>query len=120
MAEKPNFLFNSFNTLVNIVEENSDHAVEYIEKLSDYYRSILQFRNHKTIPLSDELRLIDDFIFLLDHRFGKNLSVEINVDGSQGYLPPLSLQMLVENAVKHNIISTKKPLVIKIFMEQGP
>lgn len=110
----PHFLFNSFNTLANIVEEDTDLAVEYIEKLSDYYRSIIQFRNQKMILLEEELEMIDDFIYLLKKRFGKNLRVIKKIDDSEYYIPPLTLQMLVENAIKHNVISRQKPLTISI------
>ena len=110
----PHFLFNSFNTLASIVEEDAELAVEYIEKLSDYYRSIIQFRNQKLIPLEDEMVLIDDFTYLLKKRFGKNLIVQKDVNDTDFYIPPLTLQMLVENAVKHNVISRQKPLTISI------
>ncbi len=110
----PHFLFNSFNTLANIVEEDTGLAVEYIEKLSDYYRSIIQFRDQKMIPLTDELVLIDDFAYLLRRRFGKNLTIVKEIDDTDFDIPPLTLQMLVENAVKHNIISRQKPLTIEI------
>jgi LytS/YehU family sensor histidine kinase len=110
----PHFLFNSFNTLASIVEEQTDEAVEFIEKLSDYYRSILHYRNQKLITLDEELRLIADFVYLLKKRFGDHFSVEIMVDRATGYIPPLALQMLVENAVKHNVISRNKPLHIAI------
>lgn len=113
----PHFLFNSFNTLANIVEEDKDTAVEYIEKLSDYYRSIIQFRNQKLIPLEQELLLIDDFTYLLKKRFGDNLIVEKMIENRDYYIPPLTLQMLVENAVKHNIISKQKPLKIAVRSE---
>lgn len=110
----PHFLFNSFNTLAGIVEEDPDVAVEYIEKLSDYYRSIIQFRNQKLIPLEAELVLIDDFTYLLKKRFSSNLIIDKNIESIDYYIPPLTLQMLVENAVKHNIISRQKPLKISI------
>lgn len=113
----PHFLFNSFNTLANIIEEDADLAIEYIEKLSDYYRSIIQFRNQKIISLEEEMVLIDDFIYLLKKRFGNNLMLIKEVDLAGRYIPPLTLQMLVENAVKHNVISAQKPLKIVISSE---
>ncbi|MBK8506603.1 MAG: histidine kinase [Saprospiraceae bacterium] len=113
----PHFLFNSFNTLASIVEEDSQLAIEYIEKLSDYYRSIIQFRNQKMISLAEELILIDDFTYLLKRRFGKNLQVIKQIESTDFYIPPLTLQMLVENAVKHNVISRQKPLTIAIRSE---
>lgn len=110
----PHFLFNSFNNLANVVEEDPREAVQYIEKLSDYYRTIIQYRDHRLIPLEEELNLIRDFIYLLKRRFGKNLRVDINLSRTSMLIPPLTLQILIENAVKHNVIATKKPLFIKI------
>ncbi len=110
----PHFLFNSFNTLASIVEENATDAITYIEKLSDYYRSIIQFRNHRTINLEDELKLIHDFIFLLKHRYSDNLLVHVDIKNMDGLIPPLALQMLLENAVKHNVISKSRPLRVVI------
>ncbi len=110
----PHFLFNSFNTLANLVEEDAGNAVEYIEKLSDYYRRIIQFRDQKLISLHEEISLIHDFRYLLHQRFGDKLKIHIDLHGVDGAVPPLCLQMLVENAVKHNIVSAAKPLLIQI------
>ncbi|MDH3649426.1 MAG: histidine kinase [Saprospiraceae bacterium] len=110
----PHFLFNSFNTLANLIEEDSNLAIEYIEKLSDYYRSIMQLRDQKVISLREEIELIDDFGYLLKKRFGENIVIEKQINGLTGFVPPLTIQMLVENAVKHNIISKRKPLHIRI------
>ncbi|NND08445.1 MAG: histidine kinase [Saprospiraceae bacterium] len=110
----PHFLFNSFNTLASIVEDNPPQAIEYIEKLSDYYRSIIQLRNQKLIPLSEELDMVNNFIFLLNKRFGNHLVVDQEIGNIRGWIPPLSLQMLVENAVKHNTVSRRSPLYIKL------
>lgn len=112
----PHFLFNSFNTLITIIDENPKAAVEYVEKLSDFYRSILQYREKDVIPLQEELALVDSFSFLLKKRFGDNFLLQINakVNGETLFIAPLTLQILVENAVKHNVISKSKPLKISI------
>ena len=114
----PHFLFNSFNTLIAIIDENKDLAIEYVEKLSDFYRSILQYREKETIPLDEEIGLVRDYYFLLQQRYGKNALLEVNINGAHGDIPPLTLQMLIENAVKHNIISRSKPLTIEITDER--
>ncbi|HMQ46104.1 MAG TPA: two-component regulator propeller domain-containing protein [Saprospiraceae bacterium] len=111
----PHFLFNSFNTLVNIIEENPHDAVSYVEKLSDFYRSIMQYRDKEVISLSEELELVNNYCYLLKKRFGNNFSLETAVSEDQVYLIPLTLQMLVENAVKHNVISKAKPLTVHII-----
>jgi hypothetical protein len=117
----PHFLFNSFNTLITIIDENSgnpDVPVEYVQKLADFYRSILQYREEELISIPEEIDLVKNYCYLLQKRYGDNLRMEIHTDSDlTGFIAPLTLQMLVENAVKHNIISRAKPLVVHIFAE---
>jgi two-component system, LytTR family, sensor kinase len=127
----PHFLFNSLNTLVNIIPEHPETAVRFVQKLSKVYRYILEIRDTQTTPLRNELDFIQAYMFLLKERFGENISVKIaeNIErqrnpdsiGTEGVLDreiaPLSLQILFENAIKHNIISTEKPLLIEISIE---
>ncbi len=110
----PHFLFNSFNTLVAMIEESPATAVTYTEKLSDLFRSVLQYRDYETILLQEELDLLDNYLYLLDKRFGDKLKVTIRVTEKSGYIVPLSLQLLVENAIKHNVVSASRPLQITI------
>lgn len=116
----PHFLFNNFNTLITIIEENPTIAVEYVEKLSDFYRSILQYREHQTIPLNEELKIVNDYVFLLKKRFGENFKMSIEVqDFNNANVVPLTLQMLVENAIKHNVISKHDPLTVRIIQDDA-
>ncbi len=115
----PHFLFNSFNTLITIIEENPKIAVEYVEHLSDFFRTIMVYREKDLIPIQEELELVKNFNFLLKKRFEDNFQLVSNINGQQGFVMPLTLQMLVENAVKHNIISKTRPLKIEIFVENG-
>jgi ligand-binding sensor domain-containing protein len=110
----PHFLFNSFNTLIAFIEENPPLAVEYTEKLSDFYRAILAHREKDRISLKEELKLAEDFGYLLKMRFGDSFSLEIRIDNVSGYIAPLALQILIENAVKHNVASRGKPLRVRI------
>lgn len=114
----PHFLFNSFNTLITIIEENPEMAVEFVEKLSDFYRSILQYREMEVISLQEEAELVKNYAFLLKKRFGDSLSLEVHNGSRQAYIAPLTLQILVENAVKHNIISKSRPLKIEISTDE--
>ena len=110
----PHFLFNSFNTLVSIIEADSETAVEFVENLSDFYRSMLQYREKHIIPLVEEINLVRNYTYLLKKRFGANLRLEADIKSEPAFIAPLTLQILVENAVKHNIISKSKPLHISI------
>ena len=113
----PHFLFNSLNTLSSLVYEDSDKSAEFIRKLSDVYRHVLETRHKELINISEELYFIESYIFLLELRFDKKLIIEVNLEGHlmDRKIAPLSLQMLIENAVKHNIVSDKRPLDVKIF-----
>lgn len=113
----PHFLFNSFNTLVSIIEDDPEIAVEYVENLSDFFRNILQYRTKSLIPLEEELNIANNFAYLLKKRFRDNLKFENTIEDGDYEIPPLTLQILLENAVKHNIISKQKPLYVKLYNE---
>ncbi len=117
----PHFLFNSFNTLITIIDENPmkpEVGVEYVEKLSDFYRSILQYREQEYISLEEEWELVQNFTYLLEKRYGHNLRLHMDPPLKEAFILPMTLQMLVENAVKHNIISEKYPLDLFITCDQ--
>ena len=113
----PHFLFNSFNTLIAVIEEDQELAIEYVENLSDFYRSILQYRDRERIPIQEELEIIRKYGFLIKKRYGENFNMDISLDGEAIYIAPFTLQVLIENAIKHNVISNDKPLRIKIYQE---
>ena len=117
----PHFLFNSLNTLNHIVEyENKTVAKNFINQLSKVYRYILDSREEPTIILSEELDFVNAYIAIQRERFLESLKVNIDVPQQYTYkkIIPLSLQLLIENAIKHNIISTKKPLTITIDIDE--
>jgi ligand-binding sensor domain-containing protein len=115
----PHFLFNSFNTLIGLIETNTSHAVEYVEHLSDFYRNILNYRDKEVITLNEELHLLDDYIFLQKKRYGEKLLLVIDkeLQSNDLFIAPLTLQMLLENAIKHNVISTEDPLIVYLKTE---
>ncbi|MBC7775081.1 MAG: histidine kinase [Phycisphaerae bacterium] len=117
----PHFLFNSLNTLAYLIPEDPDRAVRFLQQMSNVYRYVLESRDSKIIPLSKELEFLDAYIFLLKERFGDNLQVKIrDLEGKSNFaIVPLSLQMLFENVIKHNIMSVEKPLTIEVFVENG-
>jgi two-component system, LytTR family, sensor kinase len=135
----PHFLFNSLNTLVHLIPENPDSAIKFVQKLSKVYRYILEMRDAATTPLSIELEFLKAYIFLLKERFGDNLQVDLtaiemitsHIDRVTSNQPintsslcekhiiPLSLQIVFENAIKHNIISAQRPLTITVSIENN-
>lgn len=112
----PHFLFNSLNTLMNIIPKDSDLAVQFLHRMSNVYRYILESREEQIIPLKEELEFVHSYVFLLKERFKNKLEVQIEIPAA--YLNhkvlPLSLQLLLENAIKHNVVSKSKPLLIEI------
>ena len=117
----PHFLFNSLNTLSYLIPESPKRAENFVQKLSKVYRYVLQIKDEKVIPLKDELEFLNSYVFLLKERFGENLKVEIEIEDEHlnDFIIPLSLQLLFENAIKHNEISSNKPLNIKVFINEG-
>ena len=115
----PHFLFNSFNTLLNIIEEDPEKAAPYVEHLSDFYRSIVNMREKDLILLADELKIIEDYFFIQKKRFGNALLFENKITDQQKNtysIPPLTLQLLAENAIKHNVVSKDNPLLLQMFI----
>lgn len=115
----PHFLFNSFNTLIAMIEEQPVAAVDYAVHLSDFYRSITAYREKETISWTEELEIAQNFVFLLQKRFEEALHFTVEMPPHNDFLLiPLSLQLLIENAVKHNVVSKSKPLQITVAFGQ--
>ena len=112
----PHFLFNNMSVLSSLVYKDQDKAVDFINQLSKVYRYLLDNKDRELITLEDELNFIRSYTYLLQIRFDTNIKFEIEVDKSslQKLLPPMAIQILVENAIKHNEISEAQPLTIKI------
>ncbi len=117
----PHFLFNSLNTLSYVIPEDPPRAVRFVQMLSKVYRYILEIRDKKTTTVEEELDFLDAYVFLLQERFGNKLHIERRVPAhlQQHQIVPLSLQILFENAIKHNIISSDQPLTIEVFEQAG-
>lgn len=114
----PHFLFNSFNVLLNLVDQDQETAKEFIRKLSQLYRNVLEVGDNELIPLKDELEFIQSYIFLLKIRFEEKLQVAIDLPlQDSDMVVPMVLQTLIENAVKHNAASRDVPLKIRIFRD---
>lgn len=113
----PHFLFNTLNTLSTLTKESK--VKEYIAKVANVYRYLLQFKENDMVTVEDELQFIESYLYILHERFEDGLQVSIGISGGtrKTLLPPLALQILVENAVKHNIVSSSRPLRIEIREE---
>jgi len=112
---RPHFLFNSLSSLATLINTDAEKATQFVHKLSDVYRYVLEQRENELVPLKEDLKFMEDYVFLQKIRFGDNLQVEIKLDLDLSRMViPLSLQMLVENAIKHNEISSEHPLLIAI------
>jgi two-component system LytT family sensor kinase len=113
----PHFLFNSLSTLRSMIRSSNKNAENFVIKLSDIYRLLLLNKEKDTVSLKEELELIDDYSFLLFARYENMLSINIDIpENILNYnIPTFSLQLLLENCVKHNIVSKEKPLHVKIY-----
>lgn len=112
----PHFLFNSLTALKTLIREDPENARLYLDHLSHVLRNTLQSKEKQSISLHDELKVARSYLFLVSMRYGKNLEVFFDVKESYASyrLPPLAVQTLLENAIKHNEISKKNPLHIRI------
>ncbi len=113
----PHFLFNALSTLKSLIRVQDPNAETFVMNLSDVYRKLLQGREKEFIRLQDEMDIVQSYLYMQQMRFENNLKVEtlIHPQFEEAFLPPFALQLLIENAIKHNIISRAKPLTIRIF-----
>jgi sensor histidine kinase YesM len=115
----PHFLFNNLSTLTSLIEENQVTAIQYVTNLSAVYRYVLFNRNKNLVILKTELDFIKEYMFLYQIRYGSAIAVHIAENNSNlnKFIPPLTLQLLIENAIKHNSFSSTMPLLINITYE---
>lgn len=115
----PHFLFNSLNALASLIKSNPNEAVAFTTVFSKLFRNTLQLKDRHLIPLEEEIEHVNTYIQLQQIRFGDNLifSVALDKEVLSYYLPPFAMQMVIENAIKHNAISKTKPLKISISYE---
>ncbi len=113
----PHFLFNSFNTLVALIEDDPKRAIHFTQKLTDFYRMLLVHNKKILVPFKTELKLVENYCSILNQRFGNRLKLYIQKRNVDLLVPPLTLQLLVENAVKHNVFSKNNPLNIDIYFD---
>ena len=120
----PHFLFNSLNTLATIIPEDTRQATKFTQRLAATYRRILEYRDRETVTLREELGCLEDYLFLLQTRFEDKLRITVEyapgetAERLHNYrIVPLAGQLLVENAVKHNVVSADYPLTVTIHID---
>jgi LytS/YehU family sensor histidine kinase len=117
----PHFLFNALTSLNSLIFENQQLASEFLQQLSKVYRYVLQNKESQTVPLSTELDFISHYISLLSTRFRTAIrfKVALRIDSGDKHVVPVTVQILIENAIKHNIASREMPLTIYIEVNDG-
>jgi len=117
----PHFLFNSLNVLSSLIEENPDTAQDFTTSLSKIYRYVLEQKDKELVPIEEEISFAKTYMELLNIRFENSITFSLpDISGqNEGKVVPLSLQLLLENCIKHNVVSEQKPLHIKIYIENG-
>jgi two-component system, LytTR family, sensor kinase len=116
----PHFLFNNLNSLSSLINENPSKAEDFLDELTKVFRYLLRNNDTELTTLAQELEFMNSYCHLLQTRYGQGFSVEVNIDRvCESYLlPPLTLQLLVENAVKHNQVDKEEPLRIELFSDE--
>lgn len=117
----PHFLFNSLNVLSSLIEENPDAAQKFTTSLSKIYRYVLEQKDKELVSVEEELQFAKTYMNLLKMRFENSITFELpsNYNDTEAKVVPLSLQLLLENTIKHNVVSEQKPLHIKIYVENN-
>jgi sensor histidine kinase YesM len=113
----PHFMFNNFSTLSELINENTQTATLFLENLSRVYRYMIQNLKKDLVTVKEEMTFVNAYLFLIAIRHGENVRVHIDLEDTlmTGFIPPITIQLLIENAIKHNIATTQKPLIIHIF-----
>ena len=116
----PHFLFNSLNTLSALIKIDPDKAELFVKEFSRIYRYVLQVKGKAFVPLEEEIRFVNSYVFLQRIRFDNNLILKNKINAPMEYLiPPLILHNLVENCIKHNVINEKHPLCVELTLREN-
>lgn len=115
----PHFMFNNFSILSELIMEDRALAERFLENLSSVYRYVIQNLKRDLVPISEELAFLRSYIYLIGMRYEDAICIEVDerLEQIDGQVPPVSFQLLVENAIKHNQLSVRQPLHIRIFQE---
>lgn len=115
----PHFLFNNLNVLDQLIEEDREKASNFLNDFADIYRYVLQATDKKFITLKEELIFAEQYFKLVQHKYGKAYQLLVDIQNNDGYIVPLTLQLLIENAVKHNLGTLEKPVFIQMKIDKN-
>jgi sensor histidine kinase YesM len=115
----PHFLFNNLNVLDQLIEEDKNKASDFLNEFADIYRYVLQASEKKLVPLNEELAFAEQYFGLILHKYGKAYQLYIKGKSDQAYMVPLTLQLLLENAVQHNLGTDQNPISITIAVGEN-
>jgi sensor histidine kinase YesM len=117
----PHFLFNSLNVLKTLIKKQPDNAEAYLKRLSDFLRASVSLENVNTVKFEEELKLSMDYLEMQKIRFGNAIQFEVSIpeEAKTGIVPTFSIQLLLENAIKHNAFTLESPLLIKLIYHNG-
>ena len=115
----PHFLFNNLNVLDQLIEEDKGKASDFLNEFADIYRYVLQASDKKFVTIKEELIFAKHYFKLIQHKYGNSYQLVIENQNSEGYVLPLTFQLLIENAIKHNLGTVKKPVFIQINIEKN-
>jgi len=117
----PHFLFNNLNILSSLMDKDTELSKTYLDKFAEVYRIILKTEQSDLSTVEDEIGMIESYVYLLKVRFGGSVKFEISIDNNDlsKAIPPLAIQMLIENAIKHNMANEANPILIKVYSDNN-
>lgn len=115
----PHFLFNNLNVLDQLIDEDKHKASDFLNEFAEIYRYVLQTSDKKIITLNEELAFAEQYFSLIQHKYGKAYQLEVEGENNSGYIVPLTLQLLIENAVQHNLGTAENPVRIAISVTEN-
>jgi hypothetical protein len=115
----PHFLFNNLNVLDQLIEEDKTLASDFLNNFAELYRYVLQVSDQKLIALSQEITFARQYFNLIRYKFGNAYQLEFEIKKTEAYIVPMTLQLLIENAIKHNLGSAEQPVVISVKIDHN-
>lgn len=113
----PHFLFNNLNVLDQLIEEDKNKASDFLNNFAELYRVVLEVSDKKLIPIKEEIAFVKKYFYLIQQKFGNAYTLDFDIIDKEGFIVPMTLQLLIENAIKHNIGTETNPIKIELKSE---